>query len=94
MKKRKTLERGQSLLTAMKKRVQENRDSGTPLGGYNFATWPSITTEQLAYRLARFAEAPVVDKTGLTGKYSVFIETWKNADVPGGTVFDVVENSV
>jgi uncharacterized protein (TIGR03435 family) len=53
--------------------------------------WPSITTEELASRLVRFAEAPVVDKTGLTGKYSVTIETWKNADVPGGTVFDAVE---
>ena len=38
----------------------------------------------------RFAEAPVVDETGLTGKYSVAIETW-NADAPGGTVFDAVE---
>jgi uncharacterized protein (TIGR03435 family) len=33
----------------------------------------------------------VVDETGLTGKYSVTIETWKNTDVPGGTVFDAVE---
>jgi uncharacterized protein (TIGR03435 family) len=38
-----------------------------------------------------FAEAPVVDETGLTGKYSVVIETWSNSDVPGGTVFDAVE---
>jgi uncharacterized protein (TIGR03435 family) len=39
----------------------------------------------------RFAEGPVADETGLTGKYSVTIETWKNADVPGGTIFDAVE---
>ena len=89
--KAKTLQQGQALLAAMRKRVQEKREGGTPLGGYNFETWPSITTEQLASRLVRFAEAPVVDKTGLTGKYTVFIETWKNADVPGGTVFDAVE---
>jgi uncharacterized protein (TIGR03435 family) len=89
--KAKTLQHRKSLFTAMSKCVQENRGSGTPLGGRQSATWPSITTEQLAYRLARFAEAPVIDKTGLTGKYSVFIVTWKNADVPGGTVFDVVE---
>jgi uncharacterized protein (TIGR03435 family) len=90
--KGKTIEYGETLLAAMKKRVRENREGGTPLGdGYNFETWPSITTEQFASRLARFAEAPVVDKTGFTGKYSVFMETWKNADVPGGTVFDAVE---
>jgi uncharacterized protein (TIGR03435 family) len=87
----KTKERGQTQLAAMQKRIQENRENGTPLGAYSFATWPSITTEQLASRLVRFAEAPVVDKTGLTGKYSVFIETWKNAEVPGGAVFDAVE---
>jgi uncharacterized protein (TIGR03435 family) len=33
----------------------------------------------------------VVDETGLTGKYAVTIETWKNPDVPGGTIFDAVE---
>jgi len=87
----KTQERGQTQLAVMMKRIQENRENGTPLGGYNFATWPSITTDQLASQLVRFAGAPVVDKTGLTGEYSVFIETWKNADVPGGAVFDAVE---
>jgi len=87
----KTLQRGQELLAAMRKRVQVNRESGTPLGGYEFETWPSITTEQLASQLVRFAGAPVVDETGLTGKYSLTIETWKNPDVPGGAVFDAVE---
>ena len=33
----------------------------------------------------------MVDETGLTGKYSVTIETWKSPDVPGGAVFDAVE---
>jgi uncharacterized protein (TIGR03435 family) len=33
----------------------------------------------------------VIDQTGLRGKYSVSIETWKNADLPGGTIFDAVE---
>lgn len=39
----------------------------------------------------RFAEAPVVDETGLTGNYSVSIQTSTNPDVPGGTIFDAVE---
>jgi uncharacterized protein (TIGR03435 family) len=39
----------------------------------------------------RFAGAPVVDETGLTGEYKVTIDTWSNPDVPGGTIFDAVE---
>jgi uncharacterized protein (TIGR03435 family) len=84
-------QQAQARMEAMQKRMQENRESGTPLVGLSRANFPSITIEQLAFQLVRFAEAPVVDETGLTGKYSVTIETWKNADVPGGTVFDAVE---
>jgi uncharacterized protein (TIGR03435 family) len=87
----KSKQQAQAQLATMMKRIQENRENGTPLGGLNHESWPSITTEELASRLVRFAEGPVVDATGLTGKYSVTIETWKNAEVPGGTVFDAVE---
>lgn len=84
-------EQTQARLAAMMKRMQENRENGTPLPGFNSATWPSVTSEELASRLVRFTEAPVIDETGLTGKYSVSIETWKNPDLPGGTIFDAVE---
>jgi uncharacterized protein (TIGR03435 family) len=87
----KVQQQAQARMEAMQKRMQENRESGIRLEGFSRANFPSITTEELAARLARLAEAPVVDETGLTGKYSVTIETWKNADVPGGTVFDAVE---
>ena len=73
------------------KRMQANQESGTRRVGLSRANFASITTEGLAFQLVRFAEAPVADETGLTGKYSVTIETWKNGDVPGGTVFDAVE---
>jgi uncharacterized protein (TIGR03435 family) len=86
-----TKQQAQAGMAAMMKRIQENRERGTPLGELSTASWDSITTEELASRLVPFAEAPVVDQTGLTGKYSVTIETWKNADLPGGTVFDAVE---
>ena len=89
--KAKNQQQVQANMAAMMKRMQENRENGTPLEGFRTASWSSITTEELASLLVRFANAPVVDKTGLTGKYSVAIETWKNADVPGGTVFDAVE---
>src|SRR5215471_4014385 len=71
--------------------MQESRENGTPLEGLRGDRWSSITTERLATILVRYTEAPVVDVTGLTGKYSVSIETWKNPDVPGGTIFDAVE---
>jgi uncharacterized protein (TIGR03435 family) len=87
----KVQQQAQARMEAMQKRGQENRESLTPLVGLSRANFSSITTEQLAVQLVRFAEAPVVDETGLTGKYSVTIETWKNADVPGGSVFDAVE---
>ena len=89
--KAKNQQQAQALMEAMQKRMQENRESGTPRVGLSRANFPSITTEQLALQLVRFAGAPVVDETGLTGKYSVTVETWKNADVPGGDVFDAVE---
>jgi uncharacterized protein (TIGR03435 family) len=85
----KSREQGQTNRAAMMKRIQEIRDSGA--SAISTAHWPSLTTEELASVLVRFAEAPVVDETGLTGNYSVNIDTWKDADVPGGTVFDAVE---
>jgi uncharacterized protein (TIGR03435 family) len=74
----------QANLAAMRERSQE-------VGGLNSSSWSSITAGDLAAQLVRLAGAPVVDETGLTGKYSVRIETWTNSDVPGGTVFDAVE---
>jgi uncharacterized protein (TIGR03435 family) len=84
-------QQAQVRMEAMQKRGQENRESFTPRVGVSRANFPSITAEGLAFQLVRFAEAPVADETGLTGRYSVTIETWRNADVPGGTIFDAVE---
>lgn len=76
-------------MAEMMARIKEKRESG--LNGLNAATWPSITMDEVASRLVRFTEAPVTNETGLTGAYSVSIETWRNTDVPGGTIFDAVE---
>jgi len=78
----------QSGLAATTERMQEKLAA---VGAFNTQSWRSITMEELAVQLMRLAEAPVVDETGLTGKYKVTIETWKDADVAGGTVFDAVE---
>jgi uncharacterized protein (TIGR03435 family) len=74
----------QANIAAMRKRAQENP-------GLSTSGWDGITMEELAAELVQFTEAPVIDETGLTGKYSVTIETSKDSDAPGGTVFDAVE---
>lgn len=71
-------------------RLQELQQGGAPLVGYNTQSLGSITTEDLAAYLIRPVGAPVVDQTGMTGKYSVTIETWQGG-IPGGTIFDAVE---
>jgi uncharacterized protein (TIGR03435 family) len=91
-RKAKASEQAQANRAAMMSRIQEMRESvGPGPGAISRSRNDSITTAELASQLAGLAEAPVVDETGLTGKYSVVIETWTNADVPGGTVFDAVE---
>ena len=84
-------ELSQARMAETSRRMQENRENGTPLTGFSRLTLRSVTCEGLASQLARIVEAPVQDATGLTGKYSVTIETWKNPDLPGGTIFDAVE---
>jgi uncharacterized protein (TIGR03435 family) len=84
-------QQAQARMTANQKLMQENREQGTPLVGFARFSSRSMTTDVLAFQLARLAEAPVSNETGLTGRYSVSIETWKNTDVPGGSVFDAAE---
>lgn len=79
----------QASMAAQRKRAQEIL--ATCPGGFETISWGSITTEDLAAQLVRLVEAPVIDETALTGKYSATIETCKNADAPGGTVFDAIE---
>jgi uncharacterized protein (TIGR03435 family) len=81
----------QAMVAGMQKREQENRENGTPLQGSSVLNDNSITAEKLASKLVGLTGVPVVDETGLTGNYSVTIETWNNPDVPGGTIFDAVE---
>jgi uncharacterized protein (TIGR03435 family) len=78
----------QADMATTKERMQEKLATE---GAFSTQSLGSITMEELASRLVVLAEAPVVDETGLTGKYTVTLETWKTADVPGGTVFDAVE---
>jgi uncharacterized protein (TIGR03435 family) len=81
----------QADMARMKERRQDEIASGKPPEQFNSESWRSITTGELAAQLVRFAGAPVVDQTGLTGNYSVTLRTSTNADVPGGTIFDAVE---
>jgi uncharacterized protein (TIGR03435 family) len=78
-------------MAAMAKRMRKTTEDGTPPASVNSVGWRSITTGELAAQLVRFTEAPVIDETGLTGKYSVTLETSKNADGSGTSVFDAVD---
>ena len=75
---------------AMGKRMQEATEDGTLPRSVNSVSWHSITTGELAAQLEQRTEAPVIDETGLTGKYTVTLETSKNDDGPGTSVFDAV----
>lgn len=79
-------------MAEMMEKMHESRNNGMPMAGFSTLSWASVTAEELAANLIRFVDAPVVDQTGLTAKYSVRIETWKGeGDNPGVTIFDAVE---
>jgi uncharacterized protein (TIGR03435 family) len=79
----------QANMDRMMKAMQEKSAVVGP--GFSTQSFHSITMENLAAQLVRFAGVPVKDETGLTGNYSVTVEVWNNPDVPGGTIFDAVE---
>ena len=81
----------QASMARMRERRQDEIASGKAPEQLNSESWGSITTEELAAQLVRIAGAPVVDETGLTGKYSVTIRISKTPDGPGVTIFDAVE---
>lgn len=82
----------QEQVQAALKRMMEARKNGEARPGMSRSSWRAITTEQLASHLAPLAQRPVIDTTGLTGKYDVTVETWgDSADEPGQTVFVAVE---
>jgi uncharacterized protein (TIGR03435 family) len=70
--------------------AERRRESGTAADRSSTSSWDSISTEDLAAQLVRFAGAPVIDETGLTGKYSVTIVISKDPESEGGSVFDAV----
>jgi uncharacterized protein (TIGR03435 family) len=76
---------------AAARRKQQMQERAADVGPFSTQSWDSMTMEDLARQLIRFAGGPVIDETGLTGKCRVKIETWENVDVPEITVFDAVE---
>jgi uncharacterized protein (TIGR03435 family) len=78
-------------LNADNKRIKNYIGEEKPVGSFTSRSWRSITIEELAHHLEGFTEAPVVDETGLTGRYSVTIEIAQNPGGLGGTIFDAVE---
>jgi uncharacterized protein (TIGR03435 family) len=89
-------ERREKLMQEMPKTLQARaaqQGSGTtPLRIGSSSSWRGVTTAQLAERLTSRTGGPVVDETGLTGKYNVTTETWAaTEDEPEQTVFTALE---
>ena len=90
-KKEQSAQFEQEFQAGMGAKMKQMQEREAEVGPFSARSWDSITMEDLATQLVRFARAPVIDETGLNGEYKVKIETWQNADVPGGTIFDAVE---
>lgn len=71
--------------------ARELQEQGESVVGYSVQSWPSITLHDLARQLGRYADSPVVDETGIAGKFSIKIEILPNGDTSNGTVFNAVE---
>ena len=76
---------------SMQKMLQDARASGKV--GTNRRSLPAATSEDLAKAIAIMAKGPVIDMTGLQGKYDVVLETYQGrGDDPGRTIFDAVDD--
>lgn len=79
-------------MKAVQAQLQQQVRSGAHKPGSSWASWKGITTTQFAERLSSRAGGPVVDETGLNGKYNFAIETWPATDDdPGQTIFEAIE---
>jgi uncharacterized protein (TIGR03435 family) len=76
---------GLAALTKQMKTVHQNAS----VAGFSTRSWPSITLEELAKRLEPFTGTPVMDQTGLTGRYSVMIEISNDPDSEN-TIFNAL----
>ena len=85
-------QQAQDAVKRMQARMEQRMKSGQPRrAGFSSSGWTGITMTQLAERLASLAGGPVVDETGLAGKYNAYVETWQASDDdPGQTVFDAL----
>ena len=71
-------EQMQEGLKALRARMQDQRGNKERMTG--IARFTDFTTTQLADQLSRMLGRPVVDETGLTGKYNMEIETSHTQD--------------
>jgi uncharacterized protein (TIGR03435 family) len=79
-------------LMATTKQMKSTLNNDKSGAGFTVSSWSSITLEELAHRLDQFTKAPVVDETGLTGKYSMTIEISNDPYGSGNTIFDAIED--
>ena len=74
-----------------RRRSQADFESGKATTVTSTESWASITTKELAVQLGRHMGTHVIDKTGLTEKYSVTIATSNNVDTKSEVISDAVK---
>jgi uncharacterized protein (TIGR03435 family) len=79
-------------LAAMTKQMKSTLNNDKSGAGFAMSSWSSITLEELAHRLDQFTKAPVVNETGLAGKYSMIIEVSNDPYGSGNTIFNAIED--
>ena len=84
-------ERMKAKLPDLMKQMQARAKSMPAHPGMSSRTMDSATSAQVASAIAAAVKNPVSDRTGLTGKYQVVLETWDDSpDEPARTIFDAV----
>jgi uncharacterized protein (TIGR03435 family) len=86
-------EQAQEGMRAMQARMRQQMSKGPQVPSKTMASFHRTMMSTLIERLTSMVNAPVVDETGLTGKYDFSLQTWQgNDDFPEQTVFDALEN--
>jgi uncharacterized protein (TIGR03435 family) len=85
-------ERQKQRLKTMQATMAERMKTAKATPGVSRNSWGGVTLADLAERLAPLAGGPVVDETGISGKYKVEVETWRaTEDTAEQTIFGAVE---
>lgn len=79
-------------LAAMEHQMRSTAESGANPAGFRMLSLPSVSLDELAQRLAQYTESPVIDETGLSGRFSVSITIPTEHGRVGEGIFRAIED--